>query len=196
MRKIIYLLFVILFAGCATADIDHLSQVQYQGALLQSEQKIFVALPKDGAFGHIDYINSGRDVQQSFYDNFLRYTDQVILAKVELSIDEAKSQALKQNADILVYPVISHWEDRNNGINQNVGILVYPVISHWEDRNTPWSGLRDKVRINITVYSVKDGRTLDKTTMYATNNWLAFVNANPQNRLKTIIDPYVKALYK
>ena len=174
MRKIIYLLFVILFAGCATADIDHLSQVQYQGAVLQSEQKIFVALPKDGAFGHIDYINSGRDVQQSFYDNFLRYTDQVILAKVELSIDEAKSQALKQNADI----------------------LVYPVISHWEDRNTPWSGLRDKVRINITVYSVKDGRTLDKTTMYATNNWLAFVNANPQNRLKTIIDPYVKALYK
>ncbi len=174
MRKAIYLLSVILFAGCATADVEHLSQLQYQGAVLQNEQKIFVALPKDGSFGHIDYINSGREVQQSFYDNFLRYTDQVTLAREELSLDEAKDLALKQNADI----------------------LAYPTILHWEDRNTPWSGLRDKVRINIIIYSVRDGRTLDKTTMYATNNWLSFVNAAPQNRLKTIIDPYVKGLYK
>ena len=87
-------------------------------------------------------------------------------------------------------------EAKKNAADIHAQILVYPVITHWEDRNTPWSGLRDKVRINVQVYDIGTCAMIDKTSLYATNRWLALVNAAPSNLLKKIIWPYVERLYR
>ena len=174
MKRIYYFLAALLLVGCATANIERLSQPQDARAVLRGNEKVFVALPEDGVFEGHHYTDSGKYVQQYFYDNLLRYTDNVVNATKVLSLDEAKAEAKKQNAEI----------------------LIYPGIVHWEDRNTMWSGIRDKVRINVIVYSLVDNKTLDKTSLYATNAWFTFVQARPQNRLRTIIPPYVKALYE
>lgn len=174
MKKVSCLLMALLLVGCATANIERLSQAQEQRAVLQGGESVFVALPEDGVFETHHYTASGKYVQQYFYDNLLRYTDNVINATTVLPLEEAKAEAKRQNAEI----------------------LIYPGIVHWEDRNTMWSGIRDKVRINVIVYSLREGRTLDKTSLYATNAWATFIQARPENRLKTIIPPYVKALYE
>lgn len=173
MKNICFLLTVILFIGCATAKIEHLSQTRNDSNILQGGEHVFIALPKDGSFGEHHYKESGNYVQQYFFDNFLHYTDYVENATKILSLEDAKEEARKQKADI----------------------LIYPVIVHWEDRNTYWSGLRDKVRINVIVYSLSNDKTLDKSSLYATNSRFTYINARPENRLKTIINPYVKQLY-
>ena len=173
MKQISFLVAALLLVGCATASIEHLSNSQDRGAVLYGGEHVFVSLPKDGVFEGHDYTDSGYYVQQYFYDNLLRYTDHIVCATTVLSFEAAKAEARKHNAQI----------------------LIYPSIVHWEDRNTAWSGLKDKVRINVIVYSLQENKILDKTSLYATNAWLTFVQAAPQNRLKTIIPPYVKALY-
>ncbi len=174
MKHIACLLMALLLVGCATANIERLSQSQDKGTVLQGGERVFVALPEDGVFEGHHYTDSGKYVQQYFYDSLLRYADTVINAVKVLPLEEAKAEAKRQNAEI----------------------LIYPGIVHWEDRNTMWSGLRDKVRINVIVYSLADNKTLDKTSLYATNAWFTFVHARPENRLRTIIPPYVKALYQ
>ncbi len=174
MKRIYCFLAALLLVGCATANIERLYQPQDARDVLRGNEKVFVALPEDGTFEGHHYTDSGKYVQQYFYDNLLRYADNVVNATKVLPLDEAKAEAKKQNAEI----------------------LIYPGIVHWEDRNTMWSGIRDKVRINVIVYSLTEGRTLDKTSLYATNAWATFIQARPENRLKTIIPPYVKALYE
>lgn len=174
MKKVSCLLMALLLVGCATANIERLSQPQDARAVLRGNEKVFVALPEDGTFEGHHYTDSGKYVQQYFYDNLLRYADNVVNATKVLPLEEAKAEAKRQNAEI----------------------LIYPTIIHWEDRNTMWSGIRDKIRINVIVYSLVDNKTLDKTSLYATNAWATFIQARPENRLKTIIPPYVKALYE
>lgn len=174
MKILFSVMMALLLTGCATANIEHLFSSDNVHGVLQGNETVFIALPQDGVFEGHTYVSSGRYVQEYFYDNVLRYADNVINATQPLSLAEAQEEAKTQKADV----------------------LIYPRIVHWEDRNTPWSGLRDKVRINVQVYSLAGNKVLDKTSLYATNRWLTFVNAAPQNRLKTIIDPYVQSLYK
>lgn len=175
MKRLFTVLAVALFcSACATATVEKLN-VQNGVPLNAGEtQKIYISLPKDGIYQNIKYEYSGQQVQHSFFEAFSRHSDDVILGEKVQNLTEAKKTA----ADI------------------HAQILVYPVITHWEDRNTPWSGLRDKVRINVQVYDIGTGAMIDKTSLYATNRWLALVNAAPSNLLKKIIWPYVERLYR
>lgn len=163
-----------LLAGCATADIDRIGTVQAAAPVLSGEQKVLVALPKDGVYQNIKYDYSGQQVQQAFFEALSFEAGNVVLANQVQSLDDSLAYA------------------------GNIGaqVLVYPVITHWEDRNTPWSGLRDKIRVNVQVYSVASGKVLDRTSLYATNRWVSFVNAAPANLLKKVVNPYIKQLYR
>lgn len=173
MKKII-LLFSAVFclAGCATANIERMNTVQ--SPVLTGQEKVFVALPRDGAYQNVQYTYSGQQVQQAFFEELSHYAADVVLGNEVMSLETAQAQAKKVHAQV----------------------LFYPVITHWEDRNTPWSGLRDKVRVNVQVYSVGTDKVLDRTSLYATNRWFAFVNAAPANLLKKIVNPYLKQLYQ
>lgn len=171
-KTILWLGVLFLCAGCATADIDRTGSVTASSAVFTADQKVLVALPKDGVFQNIKYDDSGQQVQQSFLEALSFTAGEVALAERVMSLDESLAYAGQIGAQV----------------------LVYPVITHWEDRNTPWSGLRDKVRINVQVYSVGPNKVLDRTSLYATNRWFAFVNAAPANLLKKIVNPYVRQL--
>lgn len=173
MKKImLWLGAAFLLAGCATADIERIGTASASSAVFTAEQKVLVALPKDGVFQNIKYDYSGQQVQQSFFEALSFTTGEVVPAERVMPLEEALAYAGKIGAQV----------------------LVYPVITHWEDRNTPWSGLRDKIRITVQVYSVGPNKVLDRTSLYATNRWFSFVNAAPANLLKKIVNPYVRQL--
>lgn len=174
MKSKIWLLISVLWlAGCATADINRAGAAKAVSPVLSAEQKICISLPKDGVYHNIKYDYSGQQVQQAFANALDYYGNEVVLADKELSVEDARAYAGRIGADV----------------------LVYPVITHWEDRNTPWSGMRDKVGITVQVYSIGANKMVDKTSLYATNRWFAFVNAAPANLLDKIVKPYIKQLY-
>jgi hypothetical protein len=78
---------------------------------------------------------------------------------------------------------------------EGADILVYPIISHWEDRNTAWSGRRDKVQVEILVLALKDNLTIDKSSLKATSNSIVFVNGSPEDLLHRVFTEYVSKLY-
>ena len=173
MKKIFLLLIVFAFMGCATAQVEQLSPNLHAKPILSDGSKIFLARPENGTYDQYIYYDSGKNVQNAFYESLLHYTNEVFLGDTVMTWQDALQQATAKRADI----------------------LIYPKIVQWEDRNTMWSGKRDKVKIIVTVYSIPEGKTVDNATLRATNSWFTFINARPENRLKTIVPPYVKSLY-
>ena len=176
MKRIYCFLVALLLVGCATAKIERLSQLPTSTPVVKSSERVFVSLPQDGKWGKERYNQSGEDVQQAFSDALSAYTDYVSLGKQVLSLEEAKNEAKKQRATV----------------------LIYPTIIHWEDRNTHWSNKRDKVRINVAVYSLDEDTILDRSSLYTTNSSFSgsFSNTPPSVLLPKVVAPYVKALYE
>ena len=50
MKCIYCFLVALLFVGCATANIERLSQQQGAHVVLCDSEKVFIALPEDGSF--------------------------------------------------------------------------------------------------------------------------------------------------
>ena len=176
MKKLVILGLAILFVGCATAKVEKLS-ANFRTPVLTAQQRVFIALPQDGAYQNRKYEYTGQQVQQAFFDQFSRYADDVRLTNQVLSAEQAQKTAYGQQAEI----------------------LVYPIITLWEDRNTSYSAMRDKVKISVFIYDVKSGRLLDKTALYATSSsmrWTWWGNPSPERLLKKVINPYVKSLYQ
>ncbi len=72
---------------------------------------------------------------------------------------------------------------------------VIPEILHWEDRATEWSGIPDKIKIQISVY---DGQALEKlasTIISGTSRWATFGGDHPQDLLSEPLNRYVESLY-
>ena len=176
MKKIIVFVLAGVLAGCATAKVENLSNTSYKSPVIQAQQKVFVALPQDGTYENKKYEYSGKQVQQNFFDEISRYANEAVLADRVLSAQQARQVA---------------W-------NQRAEVFVYPIITSWEDRNTAYSTMRDKIKINVSVYETRTGALLDRTSLYATGGsiqWFGWGNPSPSRLLNKVIRPYVKKLY-
>ena len=59
---------------------------------------------------------------------------------------------------------------------------ITPELRHWEDRATNWSGISDKIRVQLRLRDLPTdkGRQL---TFAAKSSWFTFVNAPPEDLL-------------
>jgi hypothetical protein len=62
---------------------------------------------------------------------------------------------------------------------KNAIYLVSPVIVDWEDSNTPMSGLRDRIEVQISVYSVQSRSLLHKVSYQAVGTYWVLTNYTP-----------------
>ena len=171
MKRICCLLMALLLVGCTTVQYKKIISSDVSPIILP-KQKVFVSLPLDGFYEERTYVHSGEQVQLAFLDALSRYTSGAETLAINTSLSAAKQEVQKYNADI----------------------LIYPTIVHWEDRNIPWR--RDKIQIQVTVFSLKDGKVLDKASLHATRNWTFFINIKPSTLLHKVIHRYVESLYK
>jgi len=162
-----------VFSSCSSYQIDKYSKNNQNTPNLSSSQVIFIALPENGKYNNKIYSNSGKDTQQALNLIFSRYSDSVILGEISENLKNTKDIAIQEKADV----------------------LVYPTIYNWEDRNTAWSGITDKVTIDVQIISLKDNIVIDKTSLSSHSSWFTFTNEPPQKLLPKMFEEYVKQLY-
>lgn len=130
---------------------------------LPASTSIEVVMPDDGIYGGRAYLGSGRAVasriQQAARDRF-----------PDTSVIQAPSAGAAAPS-----------ERRT--------LRVEAVIHQWEDRATNWSGVADKIRVQLTL---RDGPRVRRDLTYSAHStWWTFVNSPPEELLDSYFDEAV-----
>jgi hypothetical protein len=73
--------------------------------------------------------------------------------------------------------------------------FIKPELLHWEDRATEWSGRRDHITIQITIFDEKTKTLKTSTIIRGASSWFTFGGDHPQDLLQKPINDYVNTLY-
>lgn len=171
MNKSSALLSLLILTGCATNNVTF----NVDSKNITREQSLYIMMPEDGHYGTIEYEFSGNTVQKKLAKAFQSYSKANVQKSLMVnSVQESLEQAKQQKIDL----------------------LVCPEITHWEDRNTPWSGIRDKVGINIRIIDVNTKQVINDADLYGTNNWFTFVDNKPDVLVPNMVQKYTDLLYE
>jgi hypothetical protein len=73
--------------------------------------------------------------------------------------------------------------------------LIDPSIAHWEDRATEWSGISDKVELQISIYDTATGRLIERGTVSGRSGLATLGGDHPQDLLPPPVNQYVDSLF-
>lgn len=74
---------------------------------------------------------------------------------------------------------VKHIRDKNIGAEY----VVYANIINWEDHPTEWTGVTDKITIEIALYKVSDDSLAAQEIFTASSKWFTFGGDHPQDLL-------------
>jgi hypothetical protein len=63
------------------------------------------------------------------------------------------------------------------------GFAVDCQIVHWSDRVTEWSGIPDRITLDLSVYDVATGAALNRQQVRASSRWATLGGDHPQDLL-------------
>jgi hypothetical protein len=158
----------VLFLGCAYASTYPKAVGPHKE--IASSARLWVLTPSDGIYGTERYPGSGQSVAR------------LTLAAVRKRIPLAQSGRRLGEAEAL-----------KEGARRGVDFIVSPEILHWENRATPWSGMRDKVRVEIRLLSVRPPKLISRVVFESRNNSITLIDGRPEDLLdddyeKTVLD--------
>jgi hypothetical protein len=142
--------------------------------LLRSNSRVYVAIPFDATFKKNVAQGSGKQTAQALFAAFNRYTKSVYLGKFPESVSEALDSARRMNAEY----------------------LVYPNLTKWEDRATEWSGRRDRMEVKIDLIDLNDSKVMFSREISATGKWMTDGGDTPNDLLEQPAEEYVNALFR
>lgn len=171
MRKLIVLLMVVtlLLSGCYVAS-NNVLRSNYNDQLCETDS-IAVLVPRNGRYGGKIYQDSGAIVASKIRESLLnsyREIETLNVGTVENALPKCKSAQIRY--------------------------LVVPRIIHWEDRATNWSGVADKVKIELAVVDTANGKTVKRLMFKANSSFYTLVNNPPEQLLDGSFDEVVRDL--
>jgi hypothetical protein len=92
------------------------------------------------------------------------------------------------------FPLAQLIEGHNEGAalagakEQRIEFLVAPRILHWEDRNTPWSGIRDKVQVELRLLKTNPVELISSVRFESRSNSFVFIDGKPEGLLDDDFD--------
>jgi hypothetical protein len=170
MIRFILLLPIVLLYGCASTYRQE--AVTIPSVKLERNKAVFIATPKNGFYDTKEYKASGQQTASAVQSAFVRFSNKVVV-----SSRCADATCLKSEAN-----------DRN-------GYFVIPQILHWEDRNTEWSGIPDRIEINLIIIDSQSNQELASTVISGKSKWATFGGDHPQDLLPEPIKKYIEELY-
>jgi hypothetical protein len=141
-------------------------------ATLQRSARIYVSIPRDGAYGSKVYARSGEMTTDIIVAALLRRGAQAERGARFDAMPEALEAARSRGA----------------------AYLLFPTIIAWEDRATEWSGKSDVAEVKIDLVEVQTGKVLDTVIISSKGKWLTFGGLHPQDLLPDPVRGYVEAL--
>jgi len=169
---IVLVLFALgLVSGCSSTQV---TPAPAAGPVsLERGQAILVATPADGRYGTRAYPGSGDAIARDIESAFEPHAASV----VRLPYFESSDAAL----------VAAH--------SRRCRYLVFPKVTHWEDRATEWSGRADKVAIRIRLFDVRNGQEISSVEIKGRSSWFTLGGDHPEQLLKEPIAEYVATLF-
>ncbi|WP_343041921.1 DUF4823 domain-containing protein [Parvibaculum indicum] len=149
--------------------------MSYEGPSTRLEQgaDFYVVLPEDGRYQDTVYSGSGYMTAQAISQALAPYSNRAFQASAVEPLEEALAKARQGNFRYLF----------------NTKIL------HWEDRATEWSGIPDKITLQMEVYDATTGEKLASETSKASSKWATFGGDHPQDLLPIPAESFVKQLF-
>lgn len=159
-----------LITGCTSYQYSTIKQLKEP---LDPTKRILVATPEDGWFENTQHPNSGNMTAHA----------------VEVSFEEhapSANQIKSHDGNKLLSSIDS----------TKYGYLALPKIKHWEERATEWSGIPDRIKIQLEIYDCKTKSKLAEHVFSGKSKWFTFGGDHPQDLLavptKKIVDSYYK----
>lgn len=161
----------LFMAGCS-ATYER-SDVVSASSKLNPDRGVLVSTPEDGQYGAARYFGSGNMTAAAVRSAFSKYATRADFAK------KCHGEECLEQVDTKKY-----------------GYYVKPEILHWEERATEWSGLPDKIEIQVVVYDAETKRQLANTSYTGKSKWATFGGDHPQDLLAEPTNEFVGSLYR
>ncbi len=172
MKWLLSALLVLSLLGCSARY--QVQSVGGTGAVhLDRARAVYIAVPRDGAYGGSVYSGSGQVVAQAVAAAFSEHVSSVRIADAPLDTSESLAVARSLGA----------------------GYLIVPVISQWEQRATEWSGRPSRMAIRLTLIDVATGAQLGSSALEGRSRILSLTSTNPESLLRDPLAQYVRGLY-
>ncbi|MBP0494001.1 DUF4823 domain-containing protein [Pararoseomonas indoligenes] len=143
------------------------------GNSLSPAARLYVSVPEDGRYGSELYPGSGQTVARFAQSAFQQRLGRVDRGQAMEGVDAALMSGRAVGADL----------------------VLVPVIAHWEDRATEWSGLPDRAEVLLTIYDAKTGAVVNRTSIQGRSTWFTFGGDHPQDLLPEPMNAYAASLF-
>jgi hypothetical protein len=154
------ILILTIAVGCAYSSVD--PGVKGSVKRVAPSARMWVLAPEDGAYGKERYHGSGRSVGRRTLSIVRQRFPLAQLPRGRSSDEGAALQRARAG---------------------RVDFIVSPEILHWEDRATPWSGFRDKVRVEVRLLRVHPPTLIRSVVFESRNNSITFIDGRPEDLL-------------
>lgn len=171
MRIPTIILLVLALAGCT--DTHNIRRSGSQDTTLDAAASAYVAVPENGRYGETVYPDSGRMTTSEIIWAFTPHLEKATRGKRIESRGEALATA------------------RSGGYTY----LIFPEILHWEDRATEWSGLPDRIVVEVSVIDVATAGIIDSARIEGKSKWATLGGDRPQDLLKKPLEDYARSLF-
>lgn len=141
---------------------------------LRSDARVYIARPFDVEYKKQVIQNSGKNTASALLDSFNRFTKSAFAGKMPESLPQALESARKIHAQY----------------------LVYPHILRWEDHSTEFTGIRDKLKLDLSLIDTESGSTVFAREIDARSRWMTDGGDTPQDLLSSPVDNFVASLYR
>jgi len=169
--RIPLVLFVLCATGCTSTY--RYNDLQVVDSKLDGNRSVLISVPEDGWYESTPCRNSGKMTANAVRAAFLQHAKRVDV------IDTCHGDDCLASVDADEY-----------------GYYVKPEILHWEERATEWSGISDRIEIQLAIYDTLSKRELANTTYTGKSKWATFGGDHPQDLLAAPTRKYVTSLYK
>jgi hypothetical protein len=154
--KLFLAILAVAMVGCAS----HKGYIPADQSAAPAMDRVCVTTAKDGKYDGEPYPGSGAELS----GRILAVLRESKLGHSTL-VPEADDEGVKQCAA------------------KGFEYMLEPRALHWEDRATQWSGLPDRISIDLTLSSVQPYKNIRHATFSAKSTWFTFVNNPPEDML-------------
>lgn len=158
--------------ACTSYGVERAPAPDSAGAL-RASGGFYVALAEDGAYDETRHRGSGRMITRTVVS---------VLKKRGLRVESAGAHASRQ-------------ANLDTARQREFGYLVVPTALHWEERATEWSGIPDRISVQLELIEVESGRVAESAVVTGRSTLATFGGDHPQDLLPGAIAQYFEQVF-
>jgi hypothetical protein len=160
--------------GCQNTYKQNVVEVKPLIEPLTSKTRVYITMPEDALDKNEPVPASGKRTAIAMQTAFMRHTKNVLIAKIPETLNDALEHARELACDY----------------------VVFTTLLQWKDRPTEWTGVRDRLKVQIDLVSVPSREVVRTSTIEGVSRWMTDGDDAPQDLLADPVDKFVRSLFR